>query len=321
MDKLSQFTEDLNLPRLSNEDRENLEGLLTYDECKTILAQFKNDKSPGEDGFSAEFYSTFFDLIGNDLVNSLNDGYEKGKLSVSQRRGIISLIPKPDSDLSYLQNWRPVTLLNVDYKIASKAIASRLDLIVQSLIHPDQTGFVKGRYIGENIRLISDIMEQTDRDNTPGIMLSLDFRKAFDTLDWSCIQHSLKLFNFGDSLRRWVTVFYTDIESTVLNNGFATSWIKPSTGVRQGCPLSPYLFILTAELMSTKIRQSSEVKGLSLFDNEIKMSQFADDTNLFCADLTSVEKGLNIITAFGEISGLKLNIKKTKAMWLGKFAN
>ena len=73
--------------------------------------------------------------------------------------------------------------------------------------------------------------------------------------------------------------------------------------------------------MSNKIRQSSEVKGRSLFDNEINMSQFADDTNLFCADLTLVEKGFNIITAFGEISGLKLNIKKTKAMWLGKFAN
>ena len=95
-------------------------------EREATLASFKNDKSPGEDGFSAVFYSTFFDLIGNDLVNFLNVGYEKGKLSISQRRGIMSLnclIPNDDSDLSYLQNWRPITLLNADYKIASKAIA------------------------------------------------------------------------------------------------------------------------------------------------------------------------------------------------------
>ena len=107
----------------------------------------------------------------------------------------------------------------------------------------------------------------------------------------------------------------------MLNNGYATNWFKPSTGVRQGCPLSPYLFILTAELMSNKIRQSIDFKGISLFKKEIKVSQFADDTNLFCADLSSVEKGLQIVADFGKISGLKLNIKKTKAMWLGKWAN
>ena len=130
----------------------------------------------------------------------------------------------------------------------------------------------------------------------------------------------LKLYNCGDSLRKWVKVFYTDKESAVLNNGYATNWIKPSTGVRQGCPLSPYLFILAAELMSIKIRQSSAVKGISIFEREIKISQFADDTNLSCLDLSSVEKGLQIAVDFGEISGLRLNLEKTKAMWLGKWS-
>ena len=101
-------------------------------------------------------------------------------------------------------------------------------------------------------------------------------------------------------------VFYTDIESAILNNGYATNWIKPSTGVRQGCPLSPYLFLLAAELMSVKIRQSSAVKGISIFEREINISQFADDTNLLCLNLSSVEKGLQIAVDFGEISGLGL---------------
>ena len=153
---------------------------------------------------------------------------------------------------------------------------------MQSVIHPDQSGFVKDRYIGENIRLISDVLEMTKIEKLSGILLSVDFRKAFDTLEWSCIHYALELYNFGDSLRNWVKVFYTEIESAVINNGFATNWFKPTSGVRQGCPLSPYLFILTAELMSTKIRQSNEVKGVQLYGNEIKLCQFADDTNPFC---------------------------------------
>lgn len=163
------------------------------------------------------------------------------------------MTPKEDSSFLKLQNWRPVTLrLNVDYKTASKAIAKRIEPLLPFMIHPDQTGFVKGRYISENIRLISDIMEQTKKLNFSGILLSLYFQKGFDTLEWSCKSNVLKMYNFGDSLRNWIKVFYTKKESTVFNNGYATNGFKPSTGVRQGCLLSPYLFILTVELMSNK---------------------------------------------------------------------
>ena len=103
-----------------------------------------------------------------------------------------------------------------------------------------------------------------------------------------------------------------------MNNGFATNWFKPTRGVRQGCPLSPYLFILRAELLSNRLRQTVEIKGISLFGNEVKISQFVDDTNLFCANVTSVEHALNMVNRFGAISGLHLNVKKTKAIWLGK---
>ena len=133
------------------------------------------------------------------------------------------------------------------------------------LMHADQTGFIKGRYIGENIRLINDLMEQTNATKIPGVLLALDFRKAFDTLEWTLIQYALQKFNFGEGIRRWVEIFYNDVESTILNNAFATNWIKPTRGVRQGCPLSPFLFVLSAELLANKIRQSHLIKGLSLF--------------------------------------------------------
>jgi len=206
-----------------------------------------------------------------------------------------------------LSNWRPITLLNVDFKIAAKAIAKRLESILPNLIHPDQTGFVKGRYIGENVRLISDIMEYTKLQKIPGILVSLDFRKAFDSIEWPFIMKTLDKINFGSDIKRWVSTFYTNIESTVLNNGFATNWFKPSKGVRQGCPLSPYLFILPAEILAHKIRQDPSYNGIKIFGNEVKLSLFADDTNIFCADLASVERALKLVEEFGKIAGLCLN--------------
>ena len=193
------FFQELRLPKLSDEERDELEGLLTYDECKQILETFPNDKSPGEDGFTVEFYKCFFELLGH-LVESFNEAFEANELSISQRRGVITLIPKEDGSLLDLSNWRPITLLNVDCKIATKAIAKRIEASLSKLINSDQTGFIKGRYIGENIRLIIDIMEYTKKHNIPGILVSLDFRKAFDSPEWPFIMRTLDVFNFGKSI-------------------------------------------------------------------------------------------------------------------------
>ena len=313
------FIQNVEIPKLSVQEKDELEaGYLTFEECKKIIETFPNDKSPGEDGFTAEFYKHFFDLVGHDLVESLNTAYDIGKLSISQRRGMIILLPKGDEPLTQLKNWRPITLLNVDYKIASKAIAKRLEATLDKLVHPDQTGFIRGRYIGENIRLINDVMEDTKKQNSTGILISVDFQKAFDSLEWSSILSALQANSIGEGFLKWIRLFYTDIESAVINNGYLTSWFKPSRGVRQGCPLSPYLFILTAEILSNAIRQDTNIKGIRIFGNEIKLTQFADNTNLFCADLDSVSAVLNKIKTFSSFSGLKLNIEKTKAIWLGR---
>ena len=122
----------------------------------------------------------------------------------------------------------------------------------------------------------------------------------------------LDTLNFGEGIKRWISVFYANIETAVLNNGFAAKWLKPSRGVRQGCPLSPYLFVLSAEILAAKIRQNNLIKGIHLFGIEAKISQFADDTNLFCADISSVENSFVTINNFGGISGLQLNAKKPK---------
>ena len=305
------------IPMLSQDQCNEIEGVLTLDECWAALKSMGTGKSPGEDGFTVEFYRCFFDILGNDLLNSLNAAYENGEMSISQRRGVITLIPKENCDPRELSNWRPITLLNVDYKIASKAIASRIEKFLPLLINSNQTGFMKGRYIGQNIRLINDIMEQTELQGIPGILLLLDFRKAFDTIEWGFIQQTLRLFNFGSCLRHWVKTLYTNSESTVLHNGFTTDFFKLSRGVRQGCPLSPYLFILGVEILATKIRHDDNVERIKVFQTEHKISQFADDTTLFLRNLNSVQNSITLVDQFGDISGLSLNVEKTKALWLG----
>lgn len=157
------FTEGLDIPKVPSSAQSVLESDLTLDEIQSALKSFQKNKSPGEDGFSKEFYEAFFDILGNHLLDSYNEAFIKGQLSVSQRRGVITLIPKEDSCLIELANWRPITLLNVDYNILTKTIAKRIESVLPSIIHSDQSGFVKGRYIGQNVRLLCDIINGVHR--------------------------------------------------------------------------------------------------------------------------------------------------------------
>ena len=116
------------------------------------------DKTPGTDGLPDDFYKVFRNDIADYPVNSINYAFGKGQLLVTQRRGIIKLIPKKDAEPDLIKNWRPITLLNCDYKIAAKAIANCLKKVIPKLVNSDQTGFIKGRFIGENIRLIDSVI-------------------------------------------------------------------------------------------------------------------------------------------------------------------
>ena len=170
--------------------------------------------------------------------------------------------------------------MNTDYKIAAKAIANRMKQVLPSLINYDQTGFLKGRFIGENVRLIDCIIQYAREKNIPGLLLFIDFEKAFDSLEWSFILNALKFFGFGESLTKWMKTFYCKTESCILNNGWVSNFFETQREVRQGCPLSLYLFIIAAEVLASAIKNNGNIKGITVNNIEIKISQYADDTTL-----------------------------------------
>ena len=191
-------------PTLSSEEKESLEGLISEEEALTVLKRMNNQKSPGSDGFTTEFYKFFWKDIGHLLVRSINYGFRSGEMSITQKEGIITCIPKEDKPKRFLRNWRPITLLNTSYKIASSCIAARIKTVLPKIIHNDQKGFMKGRYIGENLRLLYDVLFYTNFYKKPGLLLAVDFEKAFDSVAWSFIKKSLDRFNFGPDIKRWV---------------------------------------------------------------------------------------------------------------------
>ena len=146
------------------------------------------------------FFKVFWGQIGHFVVRSINHGYLNKELSVTQKQGVITCIPKDNKSRYQVKNYRPISLLNTIYKIASGAIANRIKTTLNKLINKDQTGFIAGRYVGENTRILYDIMHYAEENNLPGLLLLVDFEKAFDSLSWKFIHNVMTFFGFGQSI-------------------------------------------------------------------------------------------------------------------------
>ena len=166
-------------------------------------------------------------VIKDLLLSSINFALQYGRLSTEQRRGIISLLPKKDKDRLYLKNWRPISILNVDYKILARALGNRIISFLPTPIDEVQTGYIKKRFIGNNIRIIEDILLYTNKNKVTGILLIIDFEKAFDSLKWGFLKKCLQAFNFGQRFVSYINILYSDISAAVLNNEHISRWFYP----------------------------------------------------------------------------------------------
>ena len=162
------------------------------------LGSMKNGRNPGNDRFTKKFYVTFFGELGPLLLKTFDYSFEKGELSESQKQAVITLIQKKDRGVMLMKNWRPISLINVDIKIASKALAAKMKTVIHSLISYNQTAYVKVRYIGKSVCLIDDSLKYAEDENIDGILLVADTEKAFDSVDHNFMFAALKRFGFGN---------------------------------------------------------------------------------------------------------------------------
>ena len=305
--------------QLSPEQLLSCEGPLTLGECKRALDDMASGKSPGIDGFPAEFYKRFWDILGEDLVEVMNHCFDIGRLSATQRSGVITLLHKKGDRLS-MKNWRPITLLCVDYKIAAKALANRLLTVLPSIIHTDQACGVPGRNPSENCRLLQDVVFDANQHNIGAAILSLDQEKAFDRVEWSYLQRVLRHMNFGESFCRWVQLLYRDISSSVLVNGEPSQQFRVTRGVRQGCPLSPLFYVIMAETIAYAVRQNPVIDGYPLpRTRRVKICQYADDTTIVVLSDASLREVFSLFQRYELASGARLNVEKSHGLLIGSW--
>ena len=304
--------------KLTGDQKDLCEGNLTFKECAESLKFMINGKSPGSDGYTVDFYKFFWKDIGPFVFRSLFYGYNSGKFSEFQYQSVITCIPKEGKDRQYIGNWRPISLLNTDIKIASAALANRLRPVLPFIISDTQKGFMKDRFMGENTRLLYDLMHYLEENNKTGLLLLVDFEKAFDSIEWLFLKKALNSFNFGPSLCKWFETLYSSASSCVINNGHLSHFFNLERGCRQGDPLSPYLFIIGVELLSLKLKRNPDIQGITINDDETLLSQYADDTFLILDGREiSLKETLSCFESFYKASGLKVNASKTKAVWVG----
>ena len=306
------------LPQVSGESNLRLARPLGLQELHTALLSMQGQKAPGIDGLTAEFFKAYWDILAEDLLDVYNESLAAGSLPLSCRRAVIALLPKK-GNLQDIRNWRPVSLLCTDYKILSKALATRLREAMEQVVHRDQTYCVPGRSMVDNIYLIRDVLEVSGSLGLRTGLIALDQEKAFDRVEHSFMWQVLEKFGFGAGLIAKIKVMYSGIESMLKINGNLCAPFRVRRGVRQGCALSGMLYALSLEPLLQKIRSS--VHGLVLpgFNSRVVLSAYADDVVVFTRNQQDVDKLTEMTNKFSILSSARVNWGKSEALAVGEW--
>eukprot|EP00253_Pinus_taeda_P004657 PITA_04657 len=251
-------------PRFLEEDEAaELSNPVTKEEVEVAMKSMGKDKSPGPDGWTIELFLHFFDQIGDEITEVVEESRLKGEIYKPFNSTFIALIPKKD-DLESFEDFRPISLCNCIYKIIAKVIAVRLVPILSRNVSMEQSGFLDGRQIHEAIRVAQEVLHTIKQKKKKGVVLKIDLSKAYDRINWLYIRLLLTHLGFSYSFISWIMGCISNVSFAVLINGAASPFIKSQRGLRQGCPLSPLLFLLVAEGLSRlihKARRSNKIKG------------------------------------------------------------
>ncbi len=249
------------------------------------------------------------------ILNSLNFALEKGALHRDQTTALITLLLKKGKDPLKCSSYRPISLLSTDSKLLAKVLALRLDRCIGDLIDYDQSDFLRGRFVADNVRRLLHIIQQADSYKASSAILSLDAEKAFDRIEWSFLWSVLKHFEFGSFFLQAVKTIYSECSARVITGSYISPSFYLGRGTRQGCPLSPLLFNLSLEPLAQAIRQCPAIVPISCMNTSHKISLYADDVLLYISNITeSVKECLKLFDTFGKLSGYKINWNKSILM-------
>ncbi|KAG9444848.1 hypothetical protein H6P81_016188 [Aristolochia fimbriata] len=291
-----------------------METHFSLEEIEPVVKTFPMDKAPGPDGFNGEFFRASSEFMKTDVIEMLNDFYYRGIEYRSLGASLIALLPKKEG-VENIRDFRPISLISGPYKIVARILAGRLKIVLPDLISKEQNGFIPSRQIRDAAMVIHEVADHFAKSEEPRIILKLDSKKAFDRVDWDFLEAIMRQIGFGERWIGWIRSCVENASFSLLVNGGVFGHFGSSRGLRQGDPLSPFLFNIMGEGLTSLVKAALEVGWLTnvLPEGLIPSSQFADDIIIFGeGTLDQVEKWKSVITLFEFGSGQKVNWSKTK---------
>lgn len=309
-------------PTIDDDAKNSLTRPITKDEVTAALNSMKPYKSPGPDGFHCIFFKQYWHIVGDDIFQLVSSAFQTGFFDPNISDTLIALIPKIDTPQTY-KDFRPISLCNITYKIITKVLVHRLRPILDNIIGPYQSSFLPGRGTSDNSIVLQEIVHfmRKSKRKKGYVAFKLDLEKAFDNVNWEFLRSCLIDFGFPDDTIKLIMHCVTSSTFSVLWNGNKLPPFKPTHGLRQGDPLSPYLFILCMEKLSLAINNAVlqgqwEPIRLSATSPHISHLLFADDVLLFTKAKKSQFRFIkDLFDRFSQASGLKINLSKSRAFY------
>ncbi len=311
-------------PKLSETNKLALDKEISIEEMYKALKSCQ-ESAPGPDGIPYKVYKVFWKEISGILKESWDFSNESGELPHSHKESVIVIIPKEGKNPDDIKNWRPITLSNCDAKIITKALAMRVNPVLESIIDPSQTAYVPGRSVMDNIRSNKFLKAYCRSNKISALLTSLHAKKAFDSVDYKYIDTILDKYGFGITFRNYFKLLYKDISAKILINGYFSSGIQIERGVKQGDALSCAIFILCIDPLLRNINHNKKISHIkiklkpSTNSSEVihKACGFADDVSVICMDdKTSLNQIFHEYQRLTDKSGLSLNADKTEILIL-----
>lgn len=290
-----------------------------------MVFQMEHNKAPGPDGCPAEFYQFFWAIINANLVQLFNQLHTENLDIAHLNFGEIILLPKT-KEASRIQQYRPICLLNVSFKIFTMVATNRLNGVADHMVKPTQTTFMQGRNILDGVVVLHETVHDLHHKKLSGVILKIDFEKAYDKVKWPFLLQTLRMKGFSRKWCRWVESFVSGGSVAIKVNDEVGNYFQTRKGLRQGDPLSPILFNIVADMLAILVERAKvagQISGVSphLVEEGLSILQYADDTILFMDH--DVDKARNLkllLCAFEELSGLKINFHKSELFCFGKAA-